>query len=177
MTPTVLPAGTQSFLPGLEGIVKPFKFPATPYEYKITALRECPMPDTLALCDDPPKAADYWRRHIPTHPYFNPEVECLVVLILNTRRRVKGHYLVATGTADTILIHPREVFRLAVMTSASAIVVLHNHPSGDPSPSEADIRVTRDLIRAGQLLKIEVLDHVVIGNPNHQSLRALGYFL
>jgi len=53
---------------------------------------------------------------------------------------------------------------------------MHNHPSGEPAPSEADIKVTRDLIRAGQLLKIEVLDHVIIGNPKHSSLRELGYF-
>jgi DNA repair protein RadC len=53
---------------------------------------------------------------------------------------------------------------------------MHNHPSGESSPSEADIKVTRDLIRAGQLLKIEVLDHIIIGNGNHTSLRAMGYF-
>jgi len=68
--------------------------------------------------------------HIAQHPYFNPECECLVVLILNTRRKVKGHQFVSTGTMDTLLVHPREVFRLAVMASASAIVVMHNHPSG-----------------------------------------------
>ena len=62
------------------------------------------------------------------------------------------------------------------MTNASAIILAHNHPSGDSTPSEADIRVTRDLIRAGQLLKLEVLDHVVIGHPNHTSLREMGYF-
>ncbi|MGO8696997.1 MAG: JAB domain-containing protein [Limisphaerales bacterium] len=107
---------------------------------------------------------------------LNPECECFVVLILNTRRKVKGHYLVSIGIMDTILVHPREVFRLAIMTGASAIVLTHNHPSGDPSPSEADIKVTRDLIRAGQLLKIEVLDHVILGNPSHTSLRSLGYF-
>jgi DNA repair protein RadC len=62
------------------------------------------------------------------------------------------------------------------MTAAAAIVMTHNHPSGEATPSEADVKVTRDLIRAGQLLKIEVLDHVVIGNPHHSSLRELGYF-
>ena len=72
--------------------------------------------------------------------------------------------------------HPREVFRVAIVACASAIVLMHNHPSGEPEPSEADIKVTRDLIRAGQLLKIEVTDHVIIGNPNHCSLRELGYF-
>jgi DNA repair protein RadC len=163
-------------LPGIDNIVKPFTFPAQPYEYKVTPLRECPTPESLQMCDTPDKVAEYWKRHVAAHPYFNPECECFVVLILNTRRKVKGHYLVSIGTMDTILVHPREVFRLAIMTGASAIVLTHNHPSGDPTPSEADIKVTRDLIRAGQLLKIEVLDHVVIGNPNHTSLRGLGYF-
>ena len=63
---------------------------------------------------------------------------------------------------DTILCHPRDVFRLAIMASASAIVIAHNHPSGESTPSEADIKITRDLIRAGQLLEIEVLDHIVM---------------
>ena len=78
---------------------------------------------------------------------------------------------------DTILCHPREVFRLAIMASAAAIIIAHNHPSGEPTPSEADIKITRDLIRAGQLLKIDVLDHIIMGvNLNHSSLRTLGYF-
>jgi DNA repair protein RadC len=157
-------------------IVKPFRFPTTPHEFKVVALRECPTPDDMVLCDTPDKAAQYWRMHIPEHPYFNPECECFVVLVLNTRRRVKGHYLVSVGTLDTILVHPREVFRLALMTSAAAIVLMHNHPSGESTPSEADIKVTRDLSRAGELLKIEVLDHVIMGNQNHSSLRELGYF-
>ncbi len=160
----------------IESLVKPFNCPATPHEYKVVALRECPTPDDLVLCDTPDKAAEYWRMHLPDHPYFNPECECFVVLVLNTRRRVKGHYLVSIGTLDTILIHPREVFRLALMTSAAAIVLMHNHPSGESTPSEADIKVTRDLIRAGQLLKIDVLDHVIMGNQNHTSLRELGFF-
>jgi DNA repair protein RadC len=68
------------------------------------------------------------------------------------------------------------VFRLAIIAAASAVIVMHNHPSGESTPSEADIKVTRDLIRAGQLLKMELIDHVVIGNGNFSSLRALGYF-
>ena len=129
----------------------------------------------MQLCETPTQAADYWRTHIIQHPYFNPECECLVVLILNTRRKIKGHYFVSIGTMDTILAHPREVFRLAIMASAHAIIIMHNHPSGESTPSEADIKITRDLLRAGQLLKIDVVDHVVIGNPNHTSFRELGY--
>ncbi len=163
-------------LPSIETLVEPFAFKAQPCEYKVVALRDCPTPTELALCDTAAKVAAYWRLHIDQHPFFNPECECLVVLMLNTRRRVKGHYFVSVGIQDTILVHPREVFRLALCASANSIVVCHNHPSGDATPSEADIKVTRDLIRAGQLLKTEVLDHVVIGKPEHKSLRELGYF-
>jgi DNA repair protein RadC len=166
---------TESF-PGFESLVKPFKFAASPYEYKVTSLRECPTPENLQQCETPDKAADYWRMHIATHPHFNPDCECLAVLLLNTRRKVKGHHIISIGTMDTILVHPREVFRLAIVTAASALIVMHNHPSGESTPSEADIKVTRDLIRAGQLLKMELLDHVVIGNGNFSSLRSLGYF-
>jgi len=85
---------------------------------------------------------------------------------------------IAKATKDAILlVHGREVFRLAVTTSASAIILMQCHPSWDSSPSDADIRVTRDLIRAGQILKIEVLDHVIMGHGNFSSLKALGYFL
>lgn len=147
-----------------------------PAEWRIVALRECPLPEAMQICDTPDGAAGYWRAHVETAPYFNPEVECFIVLHLNTRRRIKGHHLVAIGTLDTILVHPREVFRAPVIAAASAIVLMHNHPSGEPVPSEADVKVTRDLIRAGQVMKIEVLDHVIIGKPGHQSLRELGYF-
>jgi DNA repair protein RadC len=167
---------TTPFFPGMETLVQPFKFAASPYEYRVTALRECPTPDALQLCDTPDKAADYWKLHIATHPHFNPECECLAVLLLNARRKVKGHQLVSIGTMDTLLVHPREVFRLAIIAAASAIVLMHNHPSGESTPSEADIKVTRDLIRAGQLLKLELLDHVIVGQGNFSSLKSLGHF-
>jgi DNA repair protein RadC len=147
-----------------------------PKEFKVMALRECPVPSDMLICETPQQIVDYWHLHIDTTPHFNPECECLAVLMLNTRRRVKGHQLVTIGTMDTILVHPREVFRCAIIAAASAIALIHNHPSGEPQPSDADIKVTRDLIRAGQLLKIEVLDHVIIGRPNHCSMRELGFF-
>jgi DNA repair protein RadC len=150
--------------------------PSIPKEYKVTALRECPVPDAMAICDTPEKAAEYWHLHVASSPYFNSECECLVVLLLNTRRRVKGHQMLSMGTKDTLLVHPAEVFRTAVVASAAAVIIMHNHPSGEPEPSEADIKVTRDLIRAGQLLKIDVLDHIIVGNPNTCSLRQLGFF-
>jgi DNA repair protein RadC len=175
-SPPEITMNTTPFFPGMESLVQPFKFAASPYEYRVTALRECPTPDALQLCDTPDKAADYWKLHIATHPHFNPECECLAVLLLNARRKVKGHQLVSIGTMDTLLVHPREVFRLAIIAAASAIVLMHNHPSGESTPSEADIKVTRDLIRAGQLLKLELLDHVIVGHGNFSSLKSLGHF-
>jgi DNA repair protein RadC len=110
------------------------------------------------------------------------QVETFQVVLLNTRHRLIRVEPVSQGTLDTILVHPREVFRMAIAANAAALVLVHNHPSGDPTPSEADIKVTRDLIRAGQLLKIEVLDHIIIGRAtsermkDYASLRELGHF-
>ncbi|MBM3880191.1 MAG: hypothetical protein FJ387_10810 [Verrucomicrobia bacterium] len=147
-----------------------------PQEWKVTSLRECLMPEDMHLCDTPERAVAYWRTHVQTHPHFNPDCECLVVLVLNTRRRVKGHHLVSIGTMDSILVHPREVYRVAIAMAASAVLGAHNHPSGEPQPSEGDIKVTRELIRAGQILRIEFVDHIIVGNPGHLSLRNAGYF-
>jgi DNA repair protein RadC len=110
------------------------------------------------------------------------EVETFQSVLLNTRRRLIRVEQISQGTLDTILVHPREVFRGAIAANAAALIIVHNHPSGDPTPSEADIKATRDLIRAGQLLKIEVLDHVILGRAtadrpkDYASLRELGYF-
>jgi DNA repair protein RadC len=109
-------------------------------------------------------------------------VESFQTLLLNTRKKLIRSVEVSHGLLDTLLVHPREVFRAAITANAAAIVLVHNHPSGDPTPSEADIKTTRDLIRAGQLLKIEVLDHIIIGQAtaarakDYSSLRELGYF-
>ena len=146
-----------------------------PQEYKVISLRECPTPESLQLCDTPEKVVEYWDTHLKGHPYVSPDAETLVVLLLNTRRRVKGHHLVSIGTMDTLLVSPASVFRTAIIAGAAAIALVHNHPSGDATPSEADIKVTRDLSRAGQLLKIEVLDHVIVGVHQHVSRRSLGY--
>jgi DNA repair protein RadC len=129
------------------------------------------------LLDRPEFIADMLREDARFH-----EVETFQIVLLNTRRKLIRVERISQGTLDTILIHPREVFKIAITANAAAIVLVHNHPSGDPNPSEADIKVTRDLIRAGQLLKIEVLDHVILGArtperpKDYVSLRELGYF-
>lgn len=127
--------------------------------------------------DTPERIADLLRESNRAY-----EVESFQVVLLNTRRKLIRVERISQGTLDTILVHPRDVFKSAIAANAAAIVLAHNHPSGDPTPSEADIKVTRDLIRAGQLLKIEVLDHVIIGRAtpdrpkDYVSLRELGYF-
>lgn len=132
------------------------------------------------LCTTPEMAAEYWNKHVKP-ALLNPDVETLAVLFLNARSKVRGHCMITVGGADNIIVHPREVFRPAIVASAGAIVLMHNHPSGVSEPSNADIKVTRDLVRAGQLLKINVLDHVVMGDPEYpgskgySSLKELGY--
>jgi len=150
-----------------------------PTEFKVLRIRECPPGPNI---ETPEQAAAYWRANIPQADWFDPAKEAVVVLVLNTRRRIIGHNLVTLGTLDSCTVHSREVFRPVIVAAGSALVLMHNHPSGNATPSEADIKVTRDLIRAGQLLKIDVLDHVVIGESTPErpkawfSLREGGYF-
>ncbi len=89
--------------------------------------------------------------------------ETFVVLSLNTRNRLLDKRMIGMGLVDSCLVHPREVFRRAVSEGASAIILVHNHPSGDPCPSAEDVRITRQMIQAGQVLGIKVLDHVIVG--------------
>lgn len=148
-----------------------------PAMFALIEIKEVAVPyDAKPLADTPDKVAEYYNSSIRGKFPHNESVESFVVLYLNTRRRVIGHSIVSTGTLDTLLVHPREVFRNAIVANSAAIILVHNHPSGDPTPSEADIKVTRDLIRAGQLLKIEVLDHVIMGENRRTSLREMGYF-
>ncbi|TDY43358.1 DNA replication and repair protein RadC [Alicyclobacillus sacchari] len=101
--------------------------------------------------------------------------EHFVTLLLDTRHRVLAEDTSSIGSLDASIVHPREIFRRAVRCSASGILCVHNHPSGDPSPSPEDIAVTRRLVEAGRLLGIDVLDHIVIGDGKYVSLRAAGY--
>ena len=129
------------------------------------------------LLDNPESIAELLREECRLY-----DVEHFHAILLNTRRKLIRVDKISQGTLDSVLIHPREVFKSAISANASALVIVHNHPSGDPTPSEADIKVTRDLIRAGQLLKIELLDHVILGKRTAErsrdfvSLRELGYF-
>lgn len=97
--------------------------------------------------------------------------EHFVVLLLDGRHRVLGEEIVSLGTLTASLVHPREVFRPAIRASAAALILVHNHPSGDPEPSPEDRTVTERLASAGELLGVPVLDHVVVAERGFRSLR------
>ncbi len=99
------------------------------------------------------------------------ERETFFALLLDGRHRLLGSERISEGTLTTSLVHPREVFRTAIRNSAAALVVAHNHPSGDPEPSRQDLEVTRRLAECGRLVGIPLLDHVVVGHGTHVSIR------
>ncbi len=113
------------------------------------------------------------------HSHFHPrlrdcEHERFLAILLDSRHCVLGERLISQGTLTASLVHPREVFRPALRASAAAIVVVHNHPSGDPAPSGEDREVTRRLEKAGRLIGVRVLDHVVVAERGYFSFRESG---
>jgi DNA repair protein RadC len=107
--------------------------------------------------------------------YADRDREAFVVLLLNVKHRVIAEEVVSIGILDSSLIHPREVFKAAVAGSAAGIIVAHNHPSGDPKPSAQDAGVTKRLRKAGEILGIPVVDHVIVGSTGaHFSFREGG---
>jgi DNA repair protein RadC len=97
--------------------------------------------------------------------------EHFIVILLNTRHEPVAVETVSIGSINACIVHPREVFRAAILASAASIICAHNHPSGDPEPSMEDLNITRRLADVGQLLGIELLDHIVIGRRGVVSLR------
>jgi DNA repair protein RadC len=117
-------------------------------------------------------ALDAARLLVPQ--FGNKPVEHFGVLLLDTRHQVVRTTLISIGTLDASIVHPREVFREATVAGAAAIILFHNHPSGDPRPSEDDILLTRRLMAAGELMGIAVLDHIVVAERGFHSLREAG---
>lgn len=116
-------------------------------------------------------AVKYLQSAIDTHPVQ----EGFYVILLDRKNHPLGRVLVTLGTLTSSLVHPREVFRPAILASAAAVILAHNHPSGDPSPSAADIQVTRQLRDASRALDIEILDHVIVGSKESDPTR-IGYY-
>jgi DNA repair protein RadC len=135
------------------------------YMFKVLRVGEpCPSMRINA----PDLAQRYWNRVIKKQDWFDENKEHLVVLLLSTQMCVEGYSLVAIGSLNESIAHPREIFRAAVAGGAYGIVVIHNHPSGYPQPSQHDVALTRRLADAADLLQIKLLDHVIIGRANRQ---------
>jgi DNA repair protein RadC len=101
--------------------------------------------------------------------------EHFVCLFLNTKNHVIGKKTIFVGSLDTSIVHPREVFKEAIRCSSASVICLHNHPSGDPTPSREDLAITHTLREAGELLGITLLDHIIIGDARYVSLKEQGY--
>ena len=106
-----------------------------------------------------------------------PDREMFIVLAVNVRNKITGIHTVSVGSLDTSIVHPREVFKFAILANASSIIVAHNHPSGDTTPSSDDIELTKRLKQASEILAIDLLDHIVLGHDGqYLSFRDRGLF-
>ena len=104
----------------------------------------------------------------------NEAQEVLVTLMLNTKNSIVGIQEITRGSLSASIVHPREVYKAAILHNAASIILAHNHPSGSPSPSREDIAVTERILKAGKILDIPLLDHVIIGDPRFVSLKEKG---
>jgi DNA repair protein RadC len=102
--------------------------------------------------------------------------EHFLVLCLDTRNRLINCKPVSIGSLDTSIVHPREVFKEAVSSSAASVIFVHNHPSGDPEPSKEDVELTKRLAKAGEIIGIDVLDHIIVCDKSYLSLKAKNLF-
>ena len=141
------------------------------YEIRVMRLNETPDAPKL---ETPETAFQYWQTVITKMPWYIADREICVAITLNTRLRVTGHSLVSLGTLNESIVTPRDVFRAACAYNAYATIVMHNHPSGDFSPSEADHRITRRLVEAAKILQIQLLDHVIVGDGRWFSFKEAG---
>jgi DNA repair protein RadC len=123
-------------------------------------------PGTRVRLRSPRDAAAYLLPTFGARP-----VEHFGVVLLDTRHHVLKTTVIAVGTLNATVVHPRDVFREALLAGAAAVMVFHNHPSGDPSPSSDDVELTRRLAAAGALMGVDVVDHIVLGDARYCSLR------
>lgn len=132
-------------------------------EAKIVETRVCEQ--IAPAAGNPEKIAAAWEAHVTTAPWFGHGREHLVTFGMDTRHNITELFLVGIGSLSECTAHPRDIMRPAVIANCYAMALLHNHPSGDPTPSEADRALTRRIREAADLLCIHLLDHVIIGRP------------
>ena len=131
----------------------------------------------LEVCDQGDRTAaseDVLRVAKPIFAELDADKEHFVLLALNNKNRINGYKLISTGTLTASLIRPGDVYRAALHLAAAAVVFVHNHPSGDPAPSQEDVEITRRLKECGEMLAIRVLDHVILGTDRYYSFSDRG---
>lgn len=128
-------------------------------------------PELSHIIRSPEDVADLGKRVM--HIHEKPE-EYMYMICMNTKNKVTGVFEVSHGTVNASLVTPREVFQKALLANAVSIILMHNHPSGESSPSREDIEVTKRLVEAGKIVGVEVLDHIIIGEQ-YASLKGKGY--
>ena len=131
------------------------------------------------VCSEPLTSPNEVLAYLDTLDIASADREVFVVLHLDTRNRVTAHEVTSIGSQNASLVHPREVFKAAILKGATSILLAHNHPSGDPAPSKEDLALTHRLVEAGGLMGIDVLDHVIVApgqtaEPGHISMKELG---
>ena len=129
------------------------------------------VPDLSYAIKSPDDAAQIGKTFMRIHE--EPE-EYMYMICMNTKNKVIGVFEISHGTVNSSLVTPREVFQKALLANAVSIILMHNHPSGDSTPSREDIEATKRLVEAGKVVGIEVLDHIIIGD-RHSSLKEKGY--
>lgn len=137
--------------------------------YKIQLVRDGSVQASQRRCASPRLAVELFRNYIG-----DSDREHVVAMFLDTQNRFIGLHTVSIGTIDYCVVHPREVLKAALLCNAASLVLAHNHPSGEPTPSQDDIKLTRDLQKAAELLDIPLMDHVIVGEPGYASFLELG---
>ena len=150
-----------------------------PYITKFTQLKTlvvCENPEAVRIRYNPPlrSAEDLWRFAVPLFQQLDADKEHFGMITLNNKNRFTGWKVVSTGTLTASLVHPREVYSVALEFRAAALLFAHNHPSGDPAPSPEDIEITRRLKEVGDIMGIRVLDHVILGSERYFSFSDKG---
>lgn len=140
---------------------------------RVTLEKEVSMncPDLASIIRSPEDATSIGKGFMQIHE--NPE-EYMYMICMNTKNRVIGVFEISHGNVNSSIVSPREIFQKALLANAVSIIVMHNHPSGDPKPSREDIEVTKRIVEAGKIVGVQVLDHIIVGDQ-YVSLKEKGY--
>ena len=142
------------------------------YNYKIVREKSEIYHDGRKRLNNPNAAAELFKEYYEKN--FDMDKEHFTIIMADSKNKIIGFNLVSMGTINQSLVHPREVFRPAIVAAARSIFICHNHPSGDPTPSNEDIDTTERLKEAGKILGIEILDRIILGDNRYMSLREAG---